>query len=1473
MISVNLSSRVFLATGTTALCILAGTTAVWLWLSHPEPPSPSLQFEPKQRGVRLCQVNDKDDSDADIDIIAIHGLDTKSPDTWTWGAKNAQQNVNWLADPDMLPSKVGAARIFTCNWPADLLQPADLVPKRIEEYALLLLNAIDRELFVADATRKEPRRLFFIASCLGGIVLTKALVDADDKYLSLRKATCGIVFLATPFRGTSFRDVAAFAEPGLQFLASIRGREVNKLLDKVKGSTFDLETLVREFTQLCQDKDHPCLVFTFYEKGKTSLPLKVFPWLPSFFRQEKQLVDESSATLDIVHKPLPLDRRHVMMNKFHGPGCADYKTVAGKIQEFLRKIREGTPLIQADAWIRTEHYTTDRLKIERLSGDPLPMDQCYINLAIVEQYRSEEESKTQSSPFSLSARLKIETLYKNIQVELPTLFRPRKRGDVQTNPRRILIRGRAGVGKTTLCKKIVHEFTHGTWGQWDDLFDRVLWVPLRNLKLDERRQAQYHFVDLFTHEYFSDPPKPNLASALSDTLEWTESSRTLFLLDGLDEVSQELGDQSVMFHFLKKLLNQPNVIITSRPSGKLPPGLKAIDIELETIGFYPDQVNEYLEQVLPGQAEDIRSFLQARPLVRDLVRVPIQLDAFSFTWNESVTKLDTMTAVYQGIEDGLWKKDVLRLGKRHDGKLLTEGLIQDSDPSEIRDLVRDEICFLEGLAFTGLHNDVIDFDPRHQKAMSTHFSPAIILPSKTLPHLSFLRTSNLSPRKGNHNQSYHFLHLTYQEYFAARYFVRQWQAGEPLKCRVLGNGKLETLGTGDFLRKHKYTARYDIFWRFVAGLFDAERKGEEFFHAIEDKPRDLLGPTHQRLVMHCLSETLMETRPRRSLEKRLKEWLLFEFEFTKKARSASEVEFPERALVDALQEAPFPVKMTILESLAIRPTLPSSIVDIIVSWLEDGQSEPSRTMAFEVLRRFSLGRGLSDDLLTAVVERVLHKTEHWSVRIAVLQLLRAQPTISDEHLPAVIELALCKYEDESIRTAALEALPRQLKISGEHLTAMVDLALCRDEGVSIRTAALEVLPGQLKISGKHLTAVIELALCKDEHESIRTAALEVLPRQLKMSGEHLTAVLELALCKDEDVSIRTAALEVPPGQLKISGEHLAAVVELALSKDEDKSVRCNALSTFARDFTISDERFTAVVELALCKDEDRAVRKAALGALETQPSISDDFLTAVVGLLGDKDDYMREAALTLLRAQPSLSDDRLTAVVEVLKDNDSLVRRAALDVLQAQPRLSDEHLMAVLALLEVDNNYTKTHVLKVLQAQPNISDEHIAVVVGLLEDSHELVRSAALKVLEEHPMSISNEQLKVVVALLQSWNEYVRQAASRILQRQPSLSDECLKALSLLLAFENGGGPAEVVLRGHEEFYSTLLSGPSARSLYSIHFARSFEEQWSWYVEDGALCVNAPDGIRKGNIDNMEAFVDMVRKSRPRGFPSTGEEM
>ncbi|KAK4107003.1 hypothetical protein N656DRAFT_849775 [Canariomyces notabilis] len=884
-----------------------------------EPDNPT-QIHPKSKGVNLRQVYPSPENKiaTDVDIIAIHGLDTQSPDTWIWDPKGI--SVNWLEDPRMLPKRFPTARIFTCDWPADLFEQPGFVQKMIDEFARLLLAGIKSR---PPATNDQPRRdrpIVFVASCLGGIILAKALVMASREYESVKQATRGIVFLATPFRGTSFQHVATWAEPGLRLWASIRDKNVSNLLELVK-STFDLGELVRSFTALCQKSELTEHVFIFYETGKSSLPRKVAPWLPASLSQEQPLVDSASATLDMVSHPLPLNRPHVTMNKFYGPNDPEYVSVTRVIDILLCDIRNGQPIEKADLWIRNNCYSLAELKIERLSGDLLPMDRCYINLAIVEQpgdktSRSDEGTAQKGSPFSLLARLKVETPDKTIEVTLPTLFNPRKARDGEERlPRRILIRGRAGVGKTTLCKKIVYEFTHGEqWQEWRDLFDRVLWVPLRNLKRDERRRiAGYDMPDLFRHEYFSHTQGEVLADALCQTLEDTKSARTLFLLDGLDEVSQNLGD-SDMLRFLKKLLNQPNVIITSRPNAMLPFGLDPIQLELETIGFYPDQVRAYVEKAFtdpetgetdPEKPGKIQSYLQEHQLVQGLVRIPVQLDALCYTWGSFGDKPipQTMTAIYRAIEESLWKKDIVRLEKR------TAGQIRVARRPEIKSFVKDEVHILELLAFTGMYNDLIDFEPRHRDAISEQLNATgtNLCFDEILGHLSFLRSSD--PSSNDVDRNYHFLHLTFQEYFAARYFIRHWEAEQQLNCLQLSDGdcnSIKPVKPATFLQKHKYDPRYDIFWRFVAGLLDADGKALGIFQTIEEEPRDLLGPTHQRLVMHCLSEVEQKkkstfTELRAKLEQQLEEWLLFECDFTKSSGLAQEMECPEQTSSSAIQ--------------------------------------------------------------------------------------------------------------------------------------------------------------------------------------------------------------------------------------------------------------------------------------------------------------------------------------------------------------------------------------------------------------------------------------------------------------------------------------------------------------------------------------------------------------------------------------------
>lgn len=219
------------------------------------------------------------DADADLDIIAIHGLDTQSPGTWTY-TKSPGEDVNWLLDENMLAASVKGARIFTCNWPAELLQKPDTIATTLEESARHLLNSLT--LHMAEGRRETPRRprrpILFIASCLGGIILIKALardpkLGSDERDLTaLRKATRGIVFLATPFRGTSFKEIPGFVLP---LWAWLGGCSVSALIDCTREPPSHLDELVHHFVEL--QRKHDIHAECFWEGKKTNLLRKV--WL------------------------------------------------------------------------------------------------------------------------------------------------------------------------------------------------------------------------------------------------------------------------------------------------------------------------------------------------------------------------------------------------------------------------------------------------------------------------------------------------------------------------------------------------------------------------------------------------------------------------------------------------------------------------------------------------------------------------------------------------------------------------------------------------------------------------------------------------------------------------------------------------------------------------------------------------------------------------------------------------------------------------------------------------------------------------------------------------------------------------------------------------------------------------------------------------------------------------------------------
>ncbi|KHO11208.1 nacht nucleoside triphosphatase [Metarhizium robertsii ARSEF 23] len=1504
-----------------------------------------------RKDARLTQIHPSPDSniETDIDIIAIHGLDTKAPETWTWRDRcHPKNNVNWLEQEDMLPHEVGNARIFVCNWEAEMFQKS--TPTNLEESAQSFLRIMRQHLEQGErGAAANP--VLFIASCFGGIILIKALeIDDTCREKTLIKATRGIVFLATPFKGTSFKDVP---DAALKAVALFRDQALTNLIDYVNEPKSNANELLKRFIDI---KSRECYeVCAFWEARGISLFSKIYmAWLFSkrAFALWGSLVDENSATAGWTFGGQRLNRPHGRMNKFNNPECPDYMQVSREIQKILSSIRNAeTPLDRVDRHI-IEQYRSEggrRLNIERLSGQRLPMEKCYINLAIVEKGSNIYGTTNDRHVHSLFARQRVETPAEHLQIELSTIFKHCQGPKDLKLSRRILIRGRAGVGKTTLCKKIVHEFINGSLSEWRNLFQRVLWVPLRNLK-GRHDTDGYNMRALFNREFFSSDSDLDSAGTLLNAVA-AESDKTLFLLDGLDEVSNFLAGDDVLGKTLRWLLNRPNVIITARPSVNFPQELRKLDLELETIGFYPEQVDEYIKMAFTdprkeegnkgspsNTVEDIQRFLQKHQLVQSLIRIPILLDALCLTWSDTIDGhvLNTMTGLYQAIELNLWRKDVQRLSKKHDDQPISAEQIKCATGREIENFIGNELCFLECLAFTGLYHDEIHFTRQQLGCISVELGGKLML-DKTLPSLSFLRTPGLSSDPAD--QSYHFLHLTFQEYFAARYFVRTWKESKgPLQVLSLHTENRTQILPAVFLRKNKYTARYDIFWRFVAGLIDADGQAQQFIAMVEEEPLDLLGPAHQRLVMHCLSEissdlqgrTICNTSmfdfrdTRKRLEERLGNWLIFGLDYTGGTYFTFEAETPVRVRRDISLKGPPDIReifwrfrpfdygritedvlweaveivenptenedlrYSAVEFLTCGRSLPDWLIEKLMAWITDPDCDSRiRDVVIVALRRSpwqnqaaklinlqemneAANRIISILKQLSLPDELQHEVETWYFTQAKRSMLSAAVDVSREwewpdNIQQILKLLL-KNENMDIQRAAIEALKFSAKLSSTTLQA-ISLRL-RDEAAEVRRTVIHILDNQSDLADNILQ---EMATrLGDEDVLVRKAAAIALASRSNLADD-VFKKLE-ALFVQEEARFRLEVMEQLPDFL-YSGRILLMVATQLSDAEELKHAAVVFLKR--HDLEIPEYIQRKIVDMA--RSGNAKLRAAAIEVLCYQRKLSQEAEQLISEGLADANKEVREAAFESLsffslRGLSAKALNELRNKVSDLTMNKRLSQRESEGAIRflCQEGLFaadvvDVNLLGVIAtgLISLDESL-RLDVCKCLERQPNLPARILQIVTDRLEDEDEAVRASAITNLlsrKEMDQFLPVETLKST-----KWQQVSKLYLVDRFRGFKKLPNEVFQLLTCWL--EEGFSMVESLLWRHEEFYNSLLVGSKAPVLYEPLLQASFVYPISLYVEDGYLCVNKPEGIRKGRIDNTRCdIVAEIKKKRPPNYP------
>jgi hypothetical protein len=273
-------------------------------------------------------------------------------------------------------------------------------------------------------------------------------------------------------------------------------------------------------------------------------------------------------------------------------------------------------------------------------------------------------------------------------------------------------------------------------------------------------------------------------------------------------------------------------------------------VKREIIGFTDNNIKEYVEQFFRQmkdkidnasfQAEKLLNFLKCNPRIWGIVHIPVNLELICSLWcgtNWSETPILTMTAVYDKMTEWLCRR---HLEKQNNAVLQMR-------KKAVYKSCHQELIFLESLAFHGIQENTIILRPiLLEKAESeTGYS---LDDNPYLLNIGILKSfdDRLIGTCIEADESYYFVHLSFQEHFAARYLVKALNGAADQKKKAI-----------DFIKANKYNQRFELVFNFASGLLtngSSEQCTNLFWETLFEEPLDLIGLRHVQIVISCLEE-------------------------------------------------------------------------------------------------------------------------------------------------------------------------------------------------------------------------------------------------------------------------------------------------------------------------------------------------------------------------------------------------------------------------------------------------------------------------------------------------------------------------------------------------------------------------------------------------------------------------------------------
>nr|XP_027229325.1 uncharacterized protein LOC113821082 [Penaeus vannamei] len=296
-----------------------------------------------------------------------------------------------------------------------------------------------------------------------------------------------------------------------------------------------------------------------------------------------------------------------------------------------------------------------RTQYKNLISSPLQLPWCPGFKMIVSEF------ETSLIQVPLAAHLKVPPGLLTVPSILQPLQLSFTESSMGDRPKRVLVEGDPGYGKSTLALKLAYDWATDPTGSYLSTYSLVFVLTLRD----------FRGGSVFSHLCKEVLPRHILSKEAMNTL-WNHmkkiEDKVLFLLVGYDElIEEESGDMNELID--GQMFSNATVVLTSRPgsSKPLPPSMHR---RLLIAGLAPDQTHRFISRYFdtinkPGSGNEVLSLISAsKEKYGDLITCPIMCLALGVLYEDLGGKLPSrLTDMYMSLIKHMIRKNLIKRGE------------------------------------------------------------------------------------------------------------------------------------------------------------------------------------------------------------------------------------------------------------------------------------------------------------------------------------------------------------------------------------------------------------------------------------------------------------------------------------------------------------------------------------------------------------------------------------------------------------------------------------------------------------------------------------------------------------------------------------------------------------------------------------------------------------------------------------------